>query len=232
MDESPVLRYVRPQPGVAPQRPRMGGYMGRIVLGALAALGIFTSAAVAEGPGAPEALIAKLIGNERAALAGVGSSRIARLASVNPSSALAALHSEDWISSQPVAKGGEQWRCLSEALYFEARGETAAGLFAVAEVILNRVESARYPDSVCGVVKQGTGKRYACQFTYTCDGAPEHINNPAAFVRVGKVARAMLEGAPRSLTKGALFYHTDAVAPNWSRKFDRTASIGVHHFYR
>jgi len=207
--------------------------MTRIVLGALVALGMCTSWALAEGRGAPEALVAKLLGTERAALAGVGETRIARLASVNPTAAPAAnLQSEAWISGQPVATGGEQWRCLAEALYFEARGETAAGLFAVAEVILNRVESARYPDSVCGVIKQGTGKRNACQFSYTCDGKPEQINNPDAFIRVGKVARVMLDGAPRGLTKGALFYHTDAVAPSWSRKFDRTASIGVHHFYR
>jgi spore germination cell wall hydrolase CwlJ-like protein len=207
--------------------------MGRIVLGAVAALGFFTSSALAEGRSAAEAIVAQLLGSERAALAGVGEQRIARLASVDPmDDPIAPLHSEAWISAQPVAKGGEQWRCLAEALYFEARGETAAGLFAVAEVILNRVDSSRYPDSVCEVIKQGTGKRYACQFTYTCDGRPEHINNPDAFARVGKVARVMLDGGPRNLTKGAMFYHTEAVAPSWSRKFERTASIGVHHFYR
>jgi spore germination cell wall hydrolase CwlJ-like protein len=206
--------------------------MRRIVLGAFAALGIFTSSALAEGRGAPEALVAQLLDSERVARAGVGATRIARLASVNPTSKAAALQSEAWISGQPVANGGDQWRCLAEALYFEARGETAKGLFAVAEVILNRVDSAQYPDSVCGVIQQGTGKRHACQFTYTCDGRPEHVSNPDAFARVGKVARVMLDGAPRNLTNGALFYHTDAVAPSWSRKFDRTASIGVHHFYR
>jgi spore germination cell wall hydrolase CwlJ-like protein len=207
--------------------------MGRIVLGALVALGMFTSSALAEGPGAPEVLMAKLLGTERAALAGVGSSRIARLASVNPTAAsVPNLQSEAWISAQPVAKGGDEWRCLAEALYFEARGETASGLFAVAEVILNRVDSVRYPSSVCGVITQGTGERHACQFSYTCDGKPEHVTNAAAFARVGKVARVMLDGAPRTLTKGALFYHTKAVAPSWSREFDQTASIGVHHFYR
>lgn len=205
--------------------------MRRIVLSALAALGLLTSGALAEGPGTPEGLISKLLGTERAALAGVGNIRIARLASVGPVEPQK-LHSEAWIRAQPVAKGGAQWQCLTEALYFEARGETAAGLFAVAEVILNRVESARYPDDVCSVINQGTGKRYACQFTYTCDGRPEHINDSDAYVRVGKVARAMLDGAPRTLTDGALFYHTHAVAPSWSRVFDRTASIGVHHFYR
>jgi len=205
--------------------------MVRIALGALAALGFFASAALAEGPGSPEDLPARLHGSEKAARAVVGPDRIARLASLDPV-APQKLHSESWIRAQPIARGGEEWRCLSEALYFEARGETAAGLFAVAEVILNRVESARYPDSVCGVINQGTGRKFACQFTYTCDGQPEHIRNPDAFVRVGKVARAMLDGAPRTLTDGALFYHTTSVSPRWSQTFDRTASIGVHHFYR
>ena len=142
------------------------------------------------------------------------------------------LHSEAWLRAQADASGGEEWKCLTEALYFEARGERADGLFAVAEVILNRVDSRSFPNSVCGVVHQGTGRKYACQFTYTCDGHKEVISEPAAFARVGKVAKLMLDGAPRPLTKGATYYHTKAVSPKWSRKFHRTATIGVHHFYR
>ena len=190
------------------------------------------TAAFGDASGSPEGLIAKLLGSERVARAGVGDGRIARLASVAPVAPKDKFHSEAWIKAQPVAKGGEQWQCLAEALYFEARGESAKGLFAVAEVILNRVDSPRYPSSVCGVINQGTGKRYACQFTFTCDGHPEHIRDKAAWRRVGKVARVMLDGAPRTLTDGALFYHTHAVEPSWSRKLDRTASIGVHLFYR
>ncbi len=141
-------------------------------------------------------------------------------------------YSESWLAAQPEATGGDDWKCLTEALYFEARGETARGLFAVAEVIMNRVDSAAFPDSVCGVIHQGTGRRFQCQFTYTCDGRKEVISEPAAWARVGKVARAMLDGAPRDLTRGATYYHTSAVRPSWSRRFTRTASIGVHYFYR
>ena len=137
-----------------------------------------------------------------------------------------------WLASQPEASGGAQFQCLAEALYFEARGESLKGQFAVAEVILNRVDSPRFPNSVCGVINQGTGRKYACQFTYTCDGLPEHIGEPAAWDRVAKVAKAMLSGAPRALTNGATFYHTHAVRPSWSRKFTKTASIGDHFFYR
>ncbi len=106
------------------------------------------------------------------------------------------------------------------------------GQFAVAEVILNRVDSPRYPNSVCGVVHQGTGKKYGCQFTYTCDGNPEAIHEPKAFAEVAKVAELMLSGAPRALTDGATHYHTGHVKPKWARKFPMTAQIGTHLFYR
>ena len=141
-------------------------------------------------------------------------------------------YDRDWIDRLPAASGSAEWECLAEALYFEARGETVKGQFAVAEVVLNRVDSARYPDSVCAVVRQGTGKRYQCQFTYTCDGHDERIRERKAWERVGKVARLMLDGAPRALTEGATHYHTKAVSPRWARSFPRTATIGVHHFYR
>lgn len=135
------------------------------------------------------------------------------------------------LAALPSATGGPEWRCLTEALYFEARGETVKGQVAVAEVILNRVSSSRFPDSVCHVINQGTGRKYACQFTYTCDGRPENVTEPTAFDRVGKIARMMLNGAPRTLAGGATFYHTTAVNPSWARKFRRTARHGVHLFY-
>ena len=141
-------------------------------------------------------------------------------------------YSRSWVDSQPKAKGTEQWHCLAEALYFEARGETVKGQFAVAEVIMNRVKSARFPGSLCAVINQGTGKRYQCQFTYTCDGNAEVISEPRAYARVGKVARAVIDGKAPKITKGATHYHTTAVNPNWARVYKRTARIGVHLFYR
>ncbi|MDA7425901.1 cell wall hydrolase [Thalassococcus lentus] len=138
----------------------------------------------------------------------------------------------EWLAKQPAPSGDAQWRCLSEALYFEARGETLKGQFAVAEVIMNRVKSSRFPNSVCGVINQGTGRKYACQFTYTCDGRPENINEPRAWERVGKVAKTVLTKGSPGLTKGATHYHTTAVKPNWSRTYTRTAKYGVHLFYK
>lgn len=141
-------------------------------------------------------------------------------------------YSTRWLDTLPVAGGDEEFHCLAEALYFEARGETVRGQFAVAEVILNRVDSPAYPDTICGVVHQGTGRRHQCQFSYTCDGVPETIAEPRAWERVAKVARVMIDGAPRPLTGEATHYHTNAVRPSWASRLDRTAEIGTHRFYR
>lgn len=185
--------------------------------------------------------IAALFGAERKALGTVTSSQARRLIET-PSRVRLSLagagakkeirYDRDFIDDLPAASGGEPWRCLSEALYFEARGESVKGIFAVAEVILNRVDDPGYPSDVCGVIYQGTGKRYQCQFTYSCDGRKEVIREPKAYERVGKIARLMLDGAPRPLTEGATHYHTKSVRPRWSRVFPRTATIGYHHFYR
>lgn len=137
-----------------------------------------------------------------------------------------------WLDVQPAATGNADFECLAQALYFEARGETVKGQFAVAEVIMNRVKSAQFPNSVCGVVKQGTGRLHQCQFSYNCDGRAEVISEPKAYDRVSKVARAVLDEPKENLTAGATYYHTTAVRPRWSRKFTNTAQIGVHLFYR
>ncbi len=140
--------------------------------------------------------------------------------------------SRKWIDSQPKASGSAQWRCLAEALYFEARGETVKGQFAVAEVILNRVDSKRYPNSVCGVISQGAHRRNACQFSYNCDGRSNKISEGKSYRKLGKLAYVMLNGAERQLTSDALYYHNTTVRPRWSRKLVKTARIGRHIFYR
>lgn len=156
--------------------------------------------------------------------------RKAKAAAKAPAAPAVIEYSAAFLAGLPKASGGEDWQCLSKALYFEARGETLKGQFAVAEVILNRVDSPRYPNSVCGVVEQG-GKG-SCQFSYHCDGARDVMRDKAAAATAGRIARLMLDGAPRSLTLGATHFHTRAVKPSWSRKFERTAAIGAHLFYK
>jgi spore germination cell wall hydrolase CwlJ-like protein len=203
---------------------------------AFAGMSFLATAALAGAAGddMAESLLTQLLGREHAAFAGVAPTRLASLATTRPTAETAPPHlqTDDWLVSQPEASGGPEWKCLTEALYFEARGESAQGLFAVAEVILNRVESPRYPNSVCGVVHQGAGGRNRCQFSFDCDGKAEHISNKGAYARVGKVARAMLDGAQRGLTHGALFYHANFVSPRWASSMEQTTTIGQHHFYR
>ena len=148
------------------------------------------------------------------------------------SAASAAVFTKAWLAKQPKPTGSSEFKCLTEALYFEARGETLKGQFAVAEVIRNRVRSKRFPNSYCGVINQGTGRKYQCQFTYTCDGRPEVVSEHKAHARVAKVARATIDGKSPDVTDGATFYHTTAVNPSWASKFTRTARFGVHLFYR
>lgn len=131
-----------------------------------------------------------------------------------------------------IGDGDAQWRCLTQALYFEARGESLVGQVAVAEVILNRVESKSFPDSVCRVVRQGAGKLNGCQFSFYCDGKAEHITNTAKFEEMGKIAWVMLQGKPRILTGNATHYHSAKVKPRWAKRLVRTARIGAHIFYR
>ena len=138
-------------------------------------------------------------------------------------------YSDTWLASLPAPAGDQQWDCLRQALYFEARGESLKGEFAVAEVILNRVDDPNYPKSVCSVVhSSGHG---ACAFSYVCDGVRDVMHEPDAIDRAGRIARAMLDGAPRGLTLGATYFHTRYVRPDWGNVV-QTASIGGHLFYR
>lgn len=146
-----------------------------------------------------------------------------------PANAMTQGLTEDWLMAQPEPTGDAQWECLKQAIYFEARGESLEGQVAVAEVILNRADSPLYPRTVCGVVKQRGGG--GCQFSYVCRGSTKMRERHAADL-AGRIARAMLDGAPRVLTEGATHFHTRGVKPSWSKRFPRTAAIGSHLFYR
>ncbi len=191
--------------------------------------------------------IVTMLGQEISALRRAPTERLSELASIAPKKVKRGWffgrrkkdpvedfsHTKASLARMPTAHGGADWQCLSEALYFEARGESVKGQFAVAEVILNRVDTRSFPSSVCGVIGQGSGNgKYACQFSYKCDGKSEKISERAAYKQMTKIARIMLDGEPRILTKGATYYHSTAVNPSWSRKFTQTARIGVHKFYR
>jgi spore germination cell wall hydrolase CwlJ-like protein len=215
----------------------------RVALGLMGLL--VGSSVVADGTPPKWVQVAELMNVERTALQAVGKQRLAVISgtaskrrllrdTTRSNRSTTRVSTMAQLNALPRASGNADWRCLTEALYFEARGESLQGQFAVAEVILNRRDSNKFPNSVCTVVNQGakTGKKYACQFSYKCDGRAEVFSEGNAYIQVGKVARLMLDGKARTLTKGATFYHTGAVRPRWSRKLLRTAKVGRHYFYR
>jgi len=122
--------------------------------------------------------------------------------------------------------------CLALNIYHEARSEPESGQIAVARVTLNRVESEAFPESICGVVKQGSQKRHRCQFSWWCDGKPDDPKEQKAWKRSLEISRRVLTDEVPDPTDGALYYHTDYVSPKWSRHLERTTRIGRHLFYR
>jgi spore germination cell wall hydrolase CwlJ-like protein len=124
-------------------------------------------------------------------------------------------------------------KCLAEAIYFEARGEPVRGQIAVAQVVMNRVFSGYYPNTVCGVVYQNANRHLACQFTFACDGVRDVIREPDAWERAKKISAEALEGQLWLPEVGkATHYHAYWVHPNWVREMTRMYRLGVHTFYR
>ena len=173
--------------------------------------------------------------HENAMVSAMPLSRVAVLTSPRPEQrpkGSQVRYSGRWLRSLAKPTGGKQWACLAEVIYFEARGEPVEGQFAVAEVILNRVDSPKFPNSICKVVRQGTGRKHACQFSYNCDGKLEYIANGAAYDQAKRVARVSMDRKTRPLTQGATYYHAAFVSPSWARSFRHVTTIGVHKFYK
>ena len=124
-------------------------------------------------------------------------------------------------------------KCLAEAVYFEARGEAVRGQIAVAQVVLNRAFSGKYPDTVCGVVYQNKHRHLACQFTFACDNNADVIREPDMWDRAQKIAKAMLDGQlwlPE--VDRSTHYHAYWVRPSWVSEMKKMYKFGVHTFYR
>ena len=136
------------------------------------------------------------------------------------------------LDSLRMPKMNREMKCLSEALYFEARGEQIEGQIAVADVIINRKNSNRFPSTICGVVSEGSHKKHACQFSYNCDGKLELIYDKKTYSRIAKLSSMILNGAFSDVTNGATFFHASEVSPSWSKKFQKTRKIGRHIFYK
>src|SRR5258708_4186256 len=124
-------------------------------------------------------------------------------------------------------------KCLSEALYYEARGEGAGGQKAVAEVVFHRMNHGNYGHSICAVVYEGKDHP-GCQFSFTCNGEMNRPKQMAAWQQSETLAAQILTGQVplKNATGGALNYHAVSVAPDWADTMDKTTQIGNHVFYR
>jgi len=124
-------------------------------------------------------------------------------------------------------------KCLSEAMYYEARGEGVNGQMAIAEVIFHRLRKGSYGRSICGVVFEGAA-RHGCQFSFACNGDMSRPKSARAWQRAQYLAAKILVGQARltNATDGAVNFHAISVAPDWSAEMERTTQIGNHVFYK
>jgi spore germination cell wall hydrolase CwlJ-like protein len=126
----------------------------------------------------------------------------------------------------------QQRECLATAIYYEARSESVKGQLGVAEVIINRVNDHRYPNSVCDVVYQGATRTTGCQFTFTCDGAMNKAPRGQKWEKANTIAAHVMMDLNERKTAGATHYHATYVNPVWNSGLIRTKKIGTHIFYR
>ncbi|HKU63904.1 MAG TPA: cell wall hydrolase [Rhizomicrobium sp.] len=124
-------------------------------------------------------------------------------------------------------------KCLSEVLYYEARGEGAGGQKAIAEVVFHRMNRGNFGHSICAVVYEGKDKP-GCQFSFTCNGDMKRPKHEAAWQQAEALAAQILTGqvALKNATGGALNFHAVSVAPDWAETMEQTTQIGNHIFYR
>ena len=132
-----------------------------------------------------------------------------------------------------------QVQCMALNVYYEARGSNLADKAAVADVVLNRVNDSRYPDTVCEVVKQGmknadgSMKRNACQFSWYCDGKSDRPQDADRWVEAQSIAWNIVEENKfRGISEGSTHYHATYVNPRWAKTLQLVGRIGAHIFYR
>ncbi len=121
--------------------------------------------------------------------------------------------------------------CLARTIYWEARGEDAAGMEAIGNVVMNRLGHKGFPDTICEVVTQGK-EQGACQFSWWCDGHSDDAQEAKSYAIAKEVARKALNRQLPDRSKGALYFSQRSIAPNWSTQYIKTAEVGDHAFYK
>lgn len=121
--------------------------------------------------------------------------------------------------------------CLARTIYWEAQGEDAGSMEAVASVVMNRLGHEGFPNTVCAVVRQGN-EQGACQFSWWCDGRSDQAHEDAAYATAKAIAGRALNLQLKDRTRGALYFHHRNVAPGWAAEYTKTAEIGQFVFYK
>ena len=132
------------------------------------------------------------------------------------------------------------YHCLASNIYWEARNQSLEGKLAVAQVTLNRVESSKYPNTICGVVTQtryypsGRIDLHSCQFSWYCDGKKDEPIETWGFSydESYKLAVMFLQERPMDVTEGSTHYHSVKVEPYWTNGLNKTTQIEEHIFYK
>ena len=135
--------------------------------------------------------------------------------------------------------------CLALNTYHEAKNQSLVGQIATAQVVMNRVEDKRFPNTICEVVKQGPTRpswedpkkeypiKHRCQFSWYCDGKDDTPKNEKAWKKAQDVAFLVIyDKIKLDVTEGATHYHADYVFPEWRKSKTKTVEIGDHIFYR
>jgi len=122
--------------------------------------------------------------------------------------------------------------CLTAAIYYEAASETDDGMRGVAQTVINRVRHPSFPNTVCGVVFQGSQRAGVCQFTFSCDGAMARAPERRNWLRASRIASAALGGYVFPKVGLATHYHTQAIWPRWGKSLVMTNIVGAHIFHR
>lgn len=131
------------------------------------------------------------------------------------------------------AFSANEQKCLAEAVYYEARGESVKGQVAVAQVVLNRVRNPAYPATICDVVYQNRNMLNACQFSFACDGQKHRVTEMPQWRMAQQVAKTVSAGQIwLSEVGSATHYHATYVSPFWAPTMKKMSKIGLHVFYR
>ena len=131
--------------------------------------------------------------------------------------------------------------CMAQNVYFEAASESFIGQIAVAQVVMNRVQSDKFPNTPCDVIYEGPSYisdrgnilpiKHKCQFSWYCDGKPENIKDKKAWdLAVNVSMRVLLKTLP-DITEGSLWYHSTSVNPYWAKTKTKVTQIDNHIFY-